>query len=224
MKTTRIISNISYNTIDHFQGVIYDLEQRHIIDWAYWIYHKAEEDERKDHIHFVLKPSGRIDTAILAKEFLEIDYTNPKPLGVTSKWQASDIENWLLYCSHDRGYLASKGQTRKYHYAYEDFGYTDEDAFLEDWHNINRVAYQRLEALAEAVEKRIPFVLLVQQGIIPIAQRSQYEFQYKALLQLECDGDTGRYESHEDQDILQIEQNVPDGFVRIDDTEEDILF
>lgn len=222
MKTIKTISNISYNTIDHFQGVIYDLEQRHIIDWAYWILHKAEEDERKEHIHFVLKPSQRVDTADLDKEFLEIDRTNAKPLGVTKVWKTSKIEDWILYCSHDTGYLASKGQIRKYHYSYSDFGYTDEDAFLEDWHNINRVAYQRLEALAEAVKKRIPFALLVQQGIIPIAQRSQYEFQYKALLQLSYDGMTGRKEAHEEP--LQIEQTVPDGFVRIDDTEEDIPF
>lgn len=226
MKTTRIISNISYNTIDHFQGVIYDLVQRNVIDWAYWILHKAEDDETKDHIHFVLKPSERLDTSKLEKEFLEIDFTNTKPLGVTKVWKyTSSLDDWILYCSHDIGYLASKGQIRKYHYTFNDFGYTDEDAFIEDWHNVNRVAYHRLQALAEAVEKRIPFALLVQQGVIPIAQRSQYEYQYNALFCLSFDGQTGRKQSHNDDvEQLYIEQKVPDGFVRIDDTDEDIPF
>lgn len=223
MKTVRIISNISYNTIEHFQGVIYDLVQRNVIDWAYWILHRAEDDERKDHIHFVLKPSERIDTSKLEKEFIEIDLGHSKPLGVTKVWKyTSSMDDWILYCSHDVGYLASKGQIRKHHYSFDDFGYTDEDAFLEDWHNVNRVAYQRLQALADAVQKKVPFVLLVQQGVVPIAQRSQYEFQYNALLQLMYDHKTGRHEGHEDP--LQIEQKVPEGYVRIDDTDEDIIF
>lgn len=202
MKTKRTISNISYNTPDHFQGVVFDLVQRGVIEWCYWIQHKAEEDELKDHIHFVLQPSASLDTAKLGAEFREFDLTNPKPLGVTAKWNFTSgqdgMSNWILYCMHHPGYLASKGQVRTYHYGVEDFGTTDQDAFLEDVRAIDLMQFQRLQALADAVEQSKPFATLVQTGIIPIAQRTQYEAQYRALKVLKQQKRTGRKQSHEE--------------------------
>lgn len=228
MKTQRTLSNISYNTIDHFQGVVYDLANRGIIEWCYWVYHYAEEDELKDHIHFILQPSSRLDTNILAKEFLEVDYTNSKPLGVTKKWNFSGgkngMDNWILYCMHHPGYLASKGMIRKYQYEVKDFGATDYDAFLEDVRTIDMIQYNRMSAIADAVKNHFPFALLVQNGIVPISQRMQYEQQYNALMRLQLSHFTGRKQSHE-EDIIkgQIEVTM-DGFTRIDDTDEDIPF
>ena len=99
MKTKRTISNISYNTLAYFVEVVSRLVSRGVIEWCYWIYHFAEDDELKDHIHFVMQPSAKIETAQLEKEFYEIDGTNPKPLGVTKKWNYTSGEegmsNWL---------------------------------------------------------------------------------------------------------------------------------
>lgn len=199
MKTSRTISNISYNTLEHFCGVVFDLVNRGIIEWCYWIRHKAEKDELKDHIHFVLKPSGRLETADLGKEFMEIDLTNPKPLGVTAKWNyTSSMQDWIMYCMHHPGYLASKGQIREYAYQVEDFGATDMDAFMEDVRSINQMQFQRLQVVADAVKNHIPFALIVQNGMIPIAQRSQYYEQYKALWALQIEEKTGRQQSHEE--------------------------
>ena len=49
MQTIRVISNISYNTIEYFESKIAELVSRRIIDWAYWVFHLADEDELKDH-------------------------------------------------------------------------------------------------------------------------------------------------------------------------------
>lgn len=198
MQTIKVISNISYNTDAFFKNKINDLENRGIIDWCYWIRHKADTDETKSHIHLVLKPSRRLDTQKLILEFAEIDPSNAKPLGVTKKWNTTtSISDWLLYAVHDMGYLASKGQIRNYHYDFSAIQSTDEDALRADWNAIDRTKYNRLKFLADAVEKEVPFVCLVQDGLIPIAQRSQYEYQYKELLILKKTKQCARKIGHE---------------------------
>lgn len=209
MKTQRIISNISYNTDQHFSNVIHDLNKRRVIDWCYWIRHKADKDELKDHIHFVLKPSSRIDTEDLRKALFELDPQNPsKPLTCTMKWNnTTSMADWLLYAVHDKTYLASKSQQRQYRYEYSDLHSTDHDALLEDWNSIDRTKFDRLRLLLEAVEENVPFAVLVQQGIVPIAQRAQYDHQYTALQNLSKTKQAGRQQSHEnvDQDGVIIE-------------------
>lgn len=207
MKTKRTISNISYNTLAYFVEVVSRLVSRGIIEWCYWIYHFAEEDELKDHIHFVLQPSGQIETAQLEKEFYEIDGTNTKPLGVTKKWNYTSGEegmsNWLLYALHHSGYLASKGQYRKHHYQVTDLGSTDPDALREDLHKVNYMQFARLQALADAVSEGTPFALLVQEGIVPINLRGQYQQQYNELAEMKYKSLTNRRESHDYDAFLQ---------------------
>lgn len=182
MKTTRTISNVSYNTLPFFEKKIAELEDKRVIDWAYWIYHTAEEDEEKDHIHFVLRPSARIDTMDLRQYFFEYVNGQSLPLTCTKIFlPTNSMTDWLLYAVHDVSYLRSKGQWRKYHYNYTDLQSTDKDALKQDWDNINRNKFMILDFLEQAVQDNIPFYRLVQDGIVPMAQRSQYEFQYKAL-------------------------------------------
>lgn len=156
-----------------------------LIDWCHWICHRAESSEKKDHIHFVLKPSKRIDTASLNKFFLEIDPNNALPLKPTSDWRpVSSMDDWLLYAVHDSDYLKSKSQKREIIYMKKDLQTTDEDALNEAWNCIDRMKFARLRALEDAVARQIPFARLVQDGIIPIAQRAQYERQYADLFYL----------------------------------------
>ena len=203
MKTQRMISNISYNSDEHFAKVINSLVQRSIVDWCYWIRHNAEKDELKSHIHFVLKPSTRLDTDDLRKELNEMDLAHPsQPLSCTKKWNpVSSLADWMLYAVHDKNYLASKSQSRTFRYEFEDLKSTDTDALLEDWNSIDRTRFDRLRILVESVEKNIPFAVLVQQGIVPIAQRAQYEHQHNALIELKRNHQSGRYQTHEKTDI-----------------------
>lgn len=203
VQTIRIISNISYNSLEFFESKIEELEKRKIIDWAYWIFHNADEDELKDHIHFVFKPSKRLDTSDIYEFFKEFDPTNPMPKGILKKWNSTNsMDDWLLYSKHDPAYLSAKGQYRRYHYKWEDIKATDLDALHCDINSIDMRKYYILQWLEDAVRSHVPFFKLVQDGLIPISQRSQFEFQYNALsraIQNEEQGTTGRIQSHEEQ-------------------------
>lgn len=216
MQTIRTISNISYNTIEHFESKIAELENRRIIDWAYWVYHLADEDELKDHIHFVLKPSKRLETADLRDFFNEFDPTHEKPRTCTAKWQfANSMDDWLLYAKHDPSYLMSKGQFRRHNYQWKDIKATDYDALKADINSIDMRKYYILEWLEDAVRSQTPFFVLVQQGLIPIAQRSQYEFQYNALtraIENEKQGKTGRKTAHEKPTLTPLDDAEPSPF------------
>lgn len=184
MKTRRLISNISFNTPDYFDFVIRGLFQNGIIDFAYWICHKGDSDDKKDHIHFCLQPSRSLDTISLNSHFLEFPFHGSRrlPLKPTSKYvPVSSLDDWLLYCKHDKDYLSSKGLSRNYHYLWVDFKSTDSDAFWHDVHNIDTSKICRLSYLRDGVLQNIPFAELIQSGQIPIAYRAQYEAQYRAL-------------------------------------------
>lgn len=216
MQTIRVISNISYNTIEYFESKVQELIERRIIDWCYWAFHLADEDELKDHIHFVLKPSKRLETADLRDFFKEHDPTNEKPRTCTARWQPTNsMDDWLLYAKHDPAYLASKGQYRRHHYKWDDIKATDEDALHADIAAIDMRKYLILEWLEDAARNQTPFFVLVQQGLIPIAQRSQFEFQYNALtkaIENEKQGKTGRKTPHEKPTMIEINDDTPTPF------------
>lgn len=197
MRTSRVISNISYNTPAFFENVVMSLYERHVIDWCYWILHKADVDELKNHIHFVLKPSRQVDTFDLKKEFDEFDVSHPsKPLSCTSSWHfvvTGHLDDWLLYAVHDVGYLASKGQKRNFTYSFDNLCATDYDALRYDWNSIDRLKYSRLASLAEAVKSGLPWLDIVQTGLFPMSHYNAYHDVYKRLVSQS----SGRKRSHD---------------------------
>lgn len=202
MQTIRTLSNISYNTHEYFEAKINELVKNGVIEWAYWIHHKADTDETKPHTHFTFKPSKRIDTGKLREYFNEFDPTNPLPLTCTAKWNPmNSMDDWLLYAVHDIPYLNSKGQYRNFHYGFSDLKATDYDALKTDWEAIDRKKYYIFKILEDYARNNIPFYVLVQESIVPIAQRSQFQYQYEDLcraIQNEKEGKSGRKESHEE--------------------------
>lgn len=131
MKTTKPIATITYNSVAYLYGVLKRLEKDEILTFWCFIQHEAEEDENKAHIHLYMEPNKQVDLLWLRKQFLEPDPKHPKqPLGAlpihTSKWV-----DWYWYGLHDRAYLASKGQTRKYHYDEACMVNNDPDYFAE---------------------------------------------------------------------------------------------
>lgn len=217
MKTIKTISNISYNSITHFEQCIKSLWARGIIDWAYWIYHRADVAETKDHIHFVLRPSARIDTAELRKFFNEVDPTHPDlPLTCTTKWEfTNSMDDWLLYSKHDPAYLKAKGATRNIFYEWSDIKSTDPDALRNDIQAIDMTKWNRLAKLEEYARKGYPFYQLVQDGVVPIAQRAQYQQQYRDIAYYINRPNGGRRISHEvnDEDgntlLAEVAENDP---------------
>ena len=140
-----------------------------------FINHFAEEDERKNHIHLWIKPNTLIDTMDLQKHFTELDPANPmKPLKCID-FKQSQVDDWILYCQHYGPYLASKGESREYHYSRDDFVYCDEDTFDELYHHAFKGSewakrYQILQALEQG--KMSPTQLILN-GTVPLNLASQ---------------------------------------------------
>ncbi|MBQ8429146.1 MAG: hypothetical protein IJX30_03510 [Clostridia bacterium] len=151
-----------------------------VIDFACYIEHMPEDDEKKAHKHVLFFPSGIVDTNIFFKEFAEKDPTNAKPLGCTIA-VSSKFDDWYLYAVHDKRYLASKGQARKHHYTYSQIRNTDEDFFREMVNNIDRSKFIGSERVINAVKDGMPFEELVLLGAVPIQLINQYKFAYECI-------------------------------------------
>lgn len=166
MNTIRTISNVSFNSVEFFESKIRELTspgKGQVLDWAHWIVHQPDTDQSKAHIHFVCKPSRRIDTNELRQQFLEpitdTEFIQAelakgqkpedilKPRGVLPFQITTSMTDWLLYAVHDVKYLYKKGQNRKTHYKREDVKSTDPEFLNTQWEETN----DPLQALTERV-------------------------------------------------------------------------
>lgn len=182
MKTSKPFSTISYNSVEFLNLKLTDLVNRNILSFYTFVYHYAEADEKKDHIHLIMFPNGQIQTDTLKAYLRELNPNDPTapPLGVmpfnSSKWS-----DWFLYSSHDTAYLASKGQTRQYHYTEEDFYSSEPDYLHEMIHTIDRSRYAKTLEFVQSVQEGTPFTDLVLQGKIPAPQFGQWRAMYDYL-------------------------------------------
>ena len=171
MKTRRLISTVGYNTPGFLASTLSRLYDSGLVEWCHYIRHEPEEDEAKAHWHIVLQPAKAIETRALQREFEELDLENPgKPLGVLPFRFSSNLDDWLLYAIHDAGFLAAKGQVRKFHYDRDAVQSTCPDLLAEQWHEVNLAKYGLGERLQEAVNLRLPWEAVVSSGLIPPAQ------------------------------------------------------
>lgn len=181
MKTSKPFATISYNTEAFLKLKLDELCLAHNIEFATFVKHFAEADERKDHIHLYVVPSGQIDTEAFRKVFEELDPLNPlKPLRCLP-CKKSKFDDWYLYAVHDKQYLASKGQSRQFHYTFEDLYATDEDFLIEEYHTIDRSRFNGVSRLVEAVEQGKSFEDCVINGMVPLQQFVGYEKAYNAI-------------------------------------------
>ena len=182
MKTSKPFATISYNTDDFLTIHLDNLVQDGFIAFWSFIEHLPEEDETKKHKHLYLVPNGRVDTEQIRNYLTEIDPSMPleKPLKCLP-CKSSKFADWYLYGLHDVRYLASKGQSRKYHYTQQEFIVSDNDFFVEEVHTIDMSKLNRLDALVNAVDNNVPFELLVRNGVVPLQQYVGYERAYRLL-------------------------------------------
>lgn len=170
MRTSKPCSTISYNSAEFLTIKLNELIKRgHLDFWAY-IDHHAEEDETKDHKHLIVFPSKLLDTNQLKEDLKELDLKNPlQPLGVMP-FRSSKFADWYLYVIHDSGYLASKGQKRKYHYTDSDLVCSDTDYFIELKHTIDWTKINTLGRVIQAAESGETFVEFIKSSNIPLQQ------------------------------------------------------
>ena len=203
MRTSKPIATISYNTPAYLIHQLNELIKSHKISDYMFINHFPESDERKQHIHLWVKPNTLIDTMDLQNFLSEIDISNPlKPLGCID-FRQSSVDDWILYCQHYEPYLASKGESREYHYTKDDFVYHDEDTFLDlynhafkgsEWARRNQI----LQTLADGSIKPADMIL---NGTIPLNMASQLNaFKY---MQSHFGLDRGGREGHDQEDYEQ---------------------
>lgn len=142
MKTARPFSTISYNTEDFLKSKLNKwIDEGKIGFWAY-IKHYPEEDEEKEHIHLYIDPEERIDTLQLTNELIEIVPKQP-PLRCRP-CRNSKFDHWYLYDLHDKDYLESIGQSRKYHYNSDDMICSDTSDLKERIHQIDFTRFSNL--------------------------------------------------------------------------------
>lgn len=183
MQTSRPVSTISYNTPEYLRQRLEELRKAHKVSEWYYIQHEPEDDEggNKRHIHLYLVPSQRLQTDDLREYMQEIDLTHPgKPLGCPV-WRISKWADWYMYAIHDAPYLASKGQTRRYHYRMEDVTAWDETALAQQVREIDLTSLTRLQAMQDAITHGLSFVQFARSGGVPIQQVHQYEEMWRLL-------------------------------------------
>lgn len=136
--------------------------------WAY-VEHLPEEDEKKRHKHLYIVPSKLIDTTVFQKKLLELDTTDltAKPLGCIVP-VSSKFGDWFLYCKHDKAYLNSKGQFRKYQYNDTDFIVSCQDYFKHLLHTIDYSKYSLTQRLIDALMDGETPQSLIKSGQVPL--------------------------------------------------------
>lgn len=184
MRTKRLISTIAYNSLAGLEIRFDKLLSANLMDWAHYIWHEPEADEEKGHWHIVLQPATTLDTKALSRMFDELPWGQTRAVGCIP-WRYSVLDDWLLYAIHDSAYLASKGQTRKHHYARTDVRSTSPELLAEQWKEINLSRYGLGQTLAEAAEKRVPWERLIVSGVIPSSSWTFWREVYYSLLSSE---------------------------------------
>ena len=182
MRTSKPFTTISYNSTDFLIVKLDELLKRGVIDFWAFIEHLPEDDETKKHKHLFAVPSRLMDSSSFISALLEVDVLNPldKPLGCMP-CRSSKFSDWFLYSIHDKRYLISKGQSRKYSYSLDDFVCSNIDYFNELRHQIDLSKIRGTQFLVDALEDGIAFESLVRNGQIPIQLLKQYEYAYYML-------------------------------------------
>lgn len=183
MRCTTPISTISYNSDSFLVETLNKLIDEHYIEFWAFIQHLPEEDERKAHKHLYVIPACLIDTMMLQSRLQELDINNPDlpPLG-SIRFVRSKFADWYLYSLHDRDYLASKNEQRKFHYTKEEFVCSDPDYMSELVHTSDFSKYKVFANFRDSVKSGVSFKELFQNGFIPVQQIIQWKKAYNLML------------------------------------------
>lgn len=185
MRTTKPISTISFNSVEHLKMTLENLTKaRKISFWAF-IPHKPEDDEagKKHHAHVYIEPSVLLQTDDIKEAFKEYDPEKPdKPKGCLT-FLTSKFADWYLYSIHDRRYLASKGQSRKFHYKHEDFVSSDPDDLLFKVRSIDLLSLSRYADMLDAIENGLLWEEYFMRGTVPLNLVAQTKLAWDALMQ-----------------------------------------
>lgn len=201
MNTNQPISTISYNSKEFLIMKLNELLKAHTICFWSFIFHKAEKDESKDHIHLYIEPNKKVDTMDLQEHFREFDPKNPKrPLGVIN-FQKSKRDEWVLYVEHYPPYLASKFEEREFIYSKDDFITSDMLTFDEYYHHaFYGSEWANRNSMLNALRNADNPVELILNGAIPLNLASQVNALIHMTRRMQYLNRAGR-ENHENNEF-----------------------
>lgn len=187
MRTTKPISTISFNTTEFLYLKLEELTKAGILEFWAFIYHQPEDDEtNKPHHHVYVVPAKILQTTDLQEQFKEFDPSNEKPRG-TLPWNSSKFDHWCMYALHDKRYLASKGQSRKYSYLFEELITSDPDQLLYLYRTIDMLSLSPYSAMLEAQAQGLRWEEFFAKGGVPLAQVALCERAWNLLMASKTD-------------------------------------
>lgn len=183
MRTSKPISTISYNTADFLKAKLENWKSQGLIEFAMWIRHDPEEDEKKAHFHVFIRPARLIQTMDLEKESMELDPENiDKPFKMIG-FRVSKESDWLLYAIHDPTYLQEKGLEREHVYGLDDVQSTDCDTLNDIIRHMSDDRKGRLEyRLIQLAQLGLPWDAVVASGMIPLRHIAGARIMYESLM------------------------------------------
>lgn len=182
VRTTKPISTISFNTADYLAIKLTELTKAKIITFWAFMQHLPEDDEggKKEHIHLYVEPSKMVQTDDIRIEFRQVVPNQDGLLGCLP-FKSSNFGNWYLYSLHDPAYLASKGQSRKYHYKHEQFITNDPDNLTFLARSIDMINISPYQAIIDAQGQGLTFAEYFARGTVPLPQLALFERAWRLL-------------------------------------------
>lgn len=183
MKTRKPITTISYNTDGYLKTRLEELRKAKVISIWFFVNHKAEADEKKDHKHLWILPAKTIQTDDLYDELLEPDlkHLDKPPLKCLHFQACNSFADWYLYSCHDKSYLLRKGQKRAFSYTIDDFVCSDRDELDEFVREIDMTDYSAMGRLIEAKDQGLSFDEYLRRGSVPVQLFNQYQRAWEYL-------------------------------------------
>lgn len=184
MRTAKEISTISFNTEGFLKHRLDELVNAKVLKFYMYIKHKGEDDEagKVPHFHVYMKPYQLLQTAELELEFIEYDPKHKKPRRCI-EIGLSKFNDFYLYGLHDKLYLASKNQSRRYEYKHKDY-VTSDELSLKVWaRSIDMLQFSPYKAMQDAIEAGVTWLDFVRRGSIPINQFEHYREAWLCLKQ-----------------------------------------
>lgn len=185
MRTSKPIATISYNTADFLSRKLDSWKKLGWIEFAMWIRHEPEDDEKKAHYHVFIRPARLVQTMDLEKDSCEFDKENPEKPFKMIGFRVSKESDWLLYGLHDPAYMQEKGLTKQYVYSLEDVQSTDEDTFRDIISHMSDDRQGRIEyRLIQMMRQGMTWQEIVFSGAIPLRHIQACKIMYDSTAHL----------------------------------------
>lgn len=183
MRTTKPISTISFNSPEYLKTKLNELKNAKIVSFWAFMPHKPEDDEAgtKEHQHVYVEPSKMVQTDDIKAELMEPDPAHPdKPRGCLP-FHTSKFDDWYLYSLHDKRYLASKGQSRRFHYEHDQFVTSDPDNLLALSRSIDLLSLSPYADMQDAIKQGISWNEYFARGYVPLPQIKAFMLAWQSL-------------------------------------------